>query len=66
MPALKEIEEDVQSLQSHEYTSFRKWFYKYDNEVWDNELKNDSDGGALDFLIDEANDELARGKLKKI
>lgn len=66
MQALKEIEKEVQDLSSSEYSNFRTWFYQYDNDVWDTNVKNDSDAGKLDFLIDEYKAEKKSGNLKSL
>jgi len=66
MQALKEIEKEVEDLPASEYSVFRTWFYQYDNDVWDINIKNDSDAGKLDFLIDEYKKEKMSGNLKNL
>jgi hypothetical protein len=66
MLALKEIEKEVTSLPKKKYSDFRKWFYSYDFKNWDQQIKDDSISGKLDFLIDEAMNEKAHGKLKQL
>jgi len=49
MLALQDIEKEVFSLPKNKYSDFRKWFYSYDYENWDNDIKQDLKSGRLDF-----------------
>jgi hypothetical protein len=66
MLALQDIEKEVISLSKNKYSDFRKWFYSYDFEHWDNEIKEDSKSGKLDFLIKEVLEEKTLGELKSL
>ena len=66
MPALNEIEKQVQSLPKKDYESFRKWFYDFDDKIWEQEIQRDAEKGILDFLIKEAKDERTAGTLKDL
>ncbi|MBN2420499.1 MAG: hypothetical protein JXL81_14005 [Deltaproteobacteria bacterium] len=63
MVTLKDIEKEVLSLPKNKYSDFRKWFYSYDFENWDQDIAKDSVSGKLDFLIDEALEEKSPGKI---
>jgi hypothetical protein len=65
MSKVEEIEAAIESLSEEEYFRIRKWFSEKDWEKWDNRIKADSESGKLDFLIKEAIDEKAKGKLKE-
>lgn len=66
MNAILELEQEVKELPLNEYSDFREWFLQYDNEVWDNQIKNDSENGFLDFLINEVKDDMKTGKFKQL
>jgi hypothetical protein len=64
MSKVEKIEAVIESLSEEEYVRIRKWFSEKDWEKWDRQIKADSESGKLDFLIKEAHDEKAKGKLK--
>ena len=66
MLALQDIEKEVLSLPKNKYSDFRKWFYSYDFEHWDQAIVQDSKSGKLDFLINEALEEEKSGELKHL
>lgn len=66
MPKVDEIKEAIEALPEEEYVQLRQWFSEKDWEKWDRQIETDSDSGQLDFLIREALDEKAKGKLKEL
>lgn len=66
MSKVEEIEAAIESLSAEEYVRLRKWFSEKDWEKWDRQIEADSEAGKLDFLIREALDEKAMGKLKEL
>ena len=66
MSKVEEILCSIESLSEEEYTRLREWFSKRDWEKWDRQIEVDSESGKLDFLIKEALDEKAKGKLKEL
>ena len=42
-----------------EYVEFRHWFLERDFEDWERQIRIDSDGGKLDFLVREAEEDRA-------
>jgi len=56
----------IESLSKEEYARLRQWFSERDWEKWDRQIEVDSESGKLDFLIKEALDEKAKGKLKEL
>ena len=54
MLGLKDIEKEILTLTKKDYSDLRNWFYSQDYDKWDNEIKQDSKSGKLDFLINEA------------
>lgn len=66
MPKVDEIKEAIEALPEEEYVQLRQWFSEKDWEKWDRQIETDSESGQLDFLIREALDEKAKGKLKEL
>lgn len=66
MPKVDEIKEAIEALPEEEYVQLRQWFSEKDWEKWDRQIETDSKSGKLDFLIREALDEKAKGKLKEL
>ena len=66
MLALKDIEKEILTLPQKDYSDLRTWFYSQDLKKWDNEIKQDSESGKLDFLINEALAEKDQNELKRL
>lgn len=66
MSKVEEIEAAIEALSEEEYVRLRKWFSEKDWQKWDRQIKADSESGKLDFLIKEAIDGKAKGKLKEL
>ncbi len=66
MLALKKIEKEILTLPEKDYSNLRIWFYSQDSKKWDNEIKQDSESGKLDFLINEALIEKSQNELKNL
>jgi hypothetical protein len=63
---LADVETAVEQLSEEEYGEFRRWFLQRDWEVWDQQLEADAASGKLDFLVREAREAKASGKLRKL
>ena len=66
MLKIEEIQAAIESLPEDEYACLRRWFPERDWDKWDKRIAVDSKSGKLDFLIKEARDEKAKGKLKEL
>ncbi len=66
MTKVQEIQAAIESLPREEYVRLRLWFTERDWEEWDKQIEQDSEAGRLDFLIQEAFDEKAKGRLKEL
>jgi len=66
MRTANEIQLDIEALPEQEYLKLVSWFSERDWEVWNDEIKEDSMSGKLDFLIEEAMSEKSDGKLKEL
>ncbi len=54
MRRVEQLEQRITELDAAELKELRAWFERYDNEVWDREIENDSKNGKLRRLIDQA------------
>ncbi|MCZ7573322.1 MAG: DUF3431 domain-containing protein [Ardenticatenaceae bacterium] len=66
MTKVQEIQAAIESLPREDYVRLRQWFSERDWEEWDKQIEADSEAGRLDFLIQEAFDEKAKGRLKEL
>ena len=66
MTALEKIQSEISSLSHQNYESLRRWFWQRDWQEWDRQIEEDSNAGRLDFLVKEALDAKAQGKLKEL
>jgi hypothetical protein len=66
MIKVQEIQSAIESLPPADYARLRQWFSERDWERWDKQIEADSEAGKLDFLIKEALDEKAKGRLKEL
>ncbi len=66
MSKINEIKTAIEALPDDEYIKLRQWFSEKDWQKWDEQIKEDSESGKLDFLIKEAFDQKGYDKLKKL
>ncbi len=66
MSKVEEIKEAIAALPEKEYILLRKWFSERDWQKWDLQIKKDYESGKLDFLIKEALEAKAKGKLREL
>ncbi|MEW6347558.1 MAG: hypothetical protein AB1646_00725 [Thermodesulfobacteriota bacterium] len=66
MTTVEEIEIAVDSLPHEDYDRFRRWFLDQDWHKCDQEIEEDSSAGRLDFLVREAMEAKAGGRLRDL
>ena len=66
MTKVEEIQAAIQSLSPQEFTDLRQWISNLDWDNWEQEIKQDSEQGKLDFLIEEALAEKAQNQLGQL
>lgn len=66
MGEVENLESRIKELSAEELAAFREWFIKFDAEAWDKEIEADSEAGRLDFLVQEAHKEKAKGTLRDL
>lgn len=62
MTTVQAIEAAVQQLAPEERAQFRAWFESFDAADWDQQIEQDVQDGALDWLVEEAMADLAAGR----
>jgi hypothetical protein len=50
---MEEIKETVKNLSREDLGIFRKWFWEFDQERWDQEIEEDVKAGRFDFILRE-------------
>ena len=50
---MEEIKEAVKNLSREDLGVFRKWFWEFDQERWDEEIKEDVKAGRFDSILRE-------------
>jgi endo-1,4-beta-mannosidase len=66
MASIEEIKSAIETLSPLEFVRLRNWLLEKDWHDWDRQIEADSNAGKLDFLIDEAAEEKAKGTLKDL
>lgn len=66
MSKIDDLKADIEGLPSQEQAELFRWLSEKDWEGWDKEIEADSKFGRLDFLVREAREEKAKGKLKEM
>ena len=54
---------NVQQIDS-EFFDLARWFEEERNRKWDEQIETDSKSGALDFLLREVEDDIAKGRTR--
>lgn len=66
MSKVDELKTEIEQLPEKEFTELVRWLSEKDWERWDKEIEADTAAGKLDFLVHEALDAKAKGKLKDL
>ena len=62
MSTVEEIEAAIQQLSPDQMAVFRAWYAEFDAAAWDRRIAEDEAAGRLDWLIQEALDDLDAGR----
>jgi hypothetical protein len=57
MPDVEALEEAVQARPPSALAEFRRWFTEFDSAAWDRQIEADAQGGKLDALLAEADED---------
>jgi hypothetical protein len=63
MSTVSEIKQAMRRLPLGKRLALVKWAVKEANDTWDKQMAEDAAGGKLDFLVSEAKEAAAKGKL---
>lgn len=62
MSRVEQLEQRITELNPAEFKELRAWFERYDAELWDRQIEDDSKSGKLRSLIDKALADDASGR----
>ena len=62
MSTVHEIEEAIQQLSPEDRAALRAWLAEFDAAEWDRQMDADVAAGRLDWLSDEARQDLKSGR----
>ncbi len=62
MTRLEHLEQEIAALTVDEFARLRNWILERDWAEWDKQIENDAASGKLDFLVEEALEEIHQGK----
>jgi len=65
MDRVEEIQAAIESLPPEDLRRIVQWFHERKQRRWDAQMDSDSLAGKLDFLFEEADNELAEGLLRE-
>jgi hypothetical protein len=66
MSKVEELKSEIERLPEEEIAELYRWLSEKDWARWDSEIAGDSEAGKLEFLVSEALDAKAKGKLKDL
>jgi hypothetical protein len=66
MSKIEELKNEIERLPEEEFAELSRWLSERDWARWDSEIAADSESGKLEFLVSEALDAKAKGKLKDL
>jgi len=64
MGSIVEIEQAIARLSPQEFVELEQWFDAERNRKWDRQIEADSASGALDFLLEEVDEDIAQGRTR--
>jgi hypothetical protein len=61
-----ELKAQIEKLPTEQLSEILRWLSEKDWERWDAQLENDAQAGKLEFLVREAREAKAAGKLRDL
>lgn len=66
MNTLSDLEQSISQLTEDEFVKFRKWFWEFENQKWDAQIKLDISENKLESIANEAMAEYNKGEFKTL
>ena len=66
MTKLEKIEQEIASLNPADVRKLADWIEEYKEELWDRQIEADAKAGKLDKLVENAQKEIAAGKVRPL
>lgn len=66
MSELEQLEQQIKLLSRADLAAFREWFLEYDEQIWDQQIAEDSRSGRLNAFVEEARAAYQRGDLRDL
>ena len=60
------IEKAIAQLSQKDFAELARWFDEERNRHWDSQIATDSESGAMDFLLREVDEDIAKGKTRPL
>ena len=64
MSSVAEIEQAIAKLSSLEFVELERWLDQERNRQWDRQIEADSASGAMDALLREVEEDIAKGRTR--
>ncbi|HWB59445.1 MAG TPA: hypothetical protein VG733_08135 [Chthoniobacteraceae bacterium] len=64
MSSIAEIEQAIAALPPRQFAELAQWFDAERNRKWDRQIELDSESGALDPLLREVEEDIAKGRMR--
>jgi hypothetical protein len=65
MSRVEEIERAIEALPPEEFNRVLQRVYELEHERWEAQIDRDASSGKLDFLIEEAREDIRSGRLRE-
>jgi hypothetical protein len=62
--SVAEIEQAISRLSRGDFAELERWFDEERDRKWDQQIEADSKSGALDFLLREVEEDIAKGRTR--
>ncbi len=66
MSKIEQLQEEIAHLTPEQLAAFDKWYAEYMADAWDRQIEADSLAGKLDFLVEEAREDIKAGRVREL
>ncbi len=64
--SVEEIKEAIQGLSLEERAQVAACLHAWDDDAWDEQMKNDARSGKLDKILAQVDQDIAQGKIREM